>query len=112
LSFLVDWLKSYKPEELFNAEVDSDRREAHHQGRMADGIISEKALRIIPKNQKHRMGMAEASGRLLSMKAVQLMTSGDLRRAHPSSCPRVAGLWPAEGRGDFEYEGVSPTNLS
>jgi hypothetical protein len=78
---------------------------------MADGIISEKALRIIPKNQKHRMGMAEASGGLLSMKALQLMTSGDVRCAHSPSGPRVEGLWSAEGRGDLEYEGVSPANL-
>ncbi|WWC90666.1 uncharacterized protein L201_005602 [Kwoniella dendrophila CBS 6074] len=60
---LQDWLKSYGPDELFHTEVDSSHSEAHDSSNKAAGIIDEAALRIIPKDQQRRMGMADATYR-------------------------------------------------
>jgi xylulose-5-phosphate/fructose-6-phosphate phosphoketolase len=65
-ALLEQWLKSYGPEELFHIEVDSGRPETRHQGRIAEGIIDGKALRIIPKDQQRRMGMVDVSVRSAS----------------------------------------------
>ena len=56
---LVKWLESYNPKHLFNTDVKNDSTRAHAMGASADAVIDEKALRIIPKDQKRRMGMVD-----------------------------------------------------
>ncbi|KAK8854752.1 hypothetical protein IAR55_003491 [Kwoniella newhampshirensis] len=60
---LEKWLTSYGPDELFDTEVDSGASKAHNSHNKADGIITSKALRIIPKDQQKRMGMVDATYR-------------------------------------------------
>lgn len=64
---LEDWLRSYKPHELFSIETSNASSGAHEPAKKALDLISEKALRIIPKTQQRRMGMVDAGLRLLSM---------------------------------------------
>jgi xylulose-5-phosphate/fructose-6-phosphate phosphoketolase len=56
---LVKWLESYNPKHLFNTEAKSSSTKAHAMGNTAGAVIDEKALRIIPKDQKRRMGMVD-----------------------------------------------------
>ncbi|WVQ82132.1 hypothetical protein IAT38_004260 [Cryptococcus sp. DSM 104549] len=60
---LKQWLESYNPKDLFNAEVDSGESKAHNALNKAQGVIEAKALRIIPKDQQKRMGMVDATYR-------------------------------------------------
>jgi xylulose-5-phosphate/fructose-6-phosphate phosphoketolase len=58
---LVKWLESYSPKHLFNVETSNGDSRAHAIGSTASAVIDEKALRIIPKDQKRRMGMVDVS---------------------------------------------------
>jgi hypothetical protein len=58
---LGKWLESYHPGHLFNTDIKNDQTKAHNVGATAEGVINEKALRIIPKDQKRRMGMVDVS---------------------------------------------------
>lgn len=58
---LQQWLESYHPSHLFNTSVKGDSTSAQAVGATADGVIDNKALRIIPKDQQRRMGMVDVS---------------------------------------------------
>jgi xylulose-5-phosphate/fructose-6-phosphate phosphoketolase len=60
---LTKWLESYNPKHLFNTDVKNSSTQAHAMGATADGVIDNKALRIIPKDQKRRMGMVDETYR-------------------------------------------------
>jgi xylulose-5-phosphate/fructose-6-phosphate phosphoketolase len=55
---LEDWLKSYKPDEIFSS-ADSADSAVHDATKGAKALINNKALRIIPNDQEKRMGMVK-----------------------------------------------------
>nr|ODO02235.1 phosphoketolase [Cryptococcus depauperatus CBS 7855] len=60
---LRTWLQSYGPDELFCVQSSSNESDAHNTTKKAQGVIVNKALRIIPKDQEKRMGMVDATYR-------------------------------------------------
>lgn len=53
---LAKWLKSYQPAHLFNTKISTEASETHDASDMTRGLISDQALRIIPRNTERRMG--------------------------------------------------------
>ena len=82
---LINWLESYHPRDLFNTDFDSSQPQAHDSGNMAAGIINEKALRIIPKNQQRRMGLVDVSGlRVYYLTVYRRLIVASFRSIHPT----------------------------